>query len=139
MKSYIISHLSDSMLKPFNVVDFQLFLNPFFNFLLLFVPCFAHIFSATKKWLVQSLWSHTLSMDFTLRSSHWQWNQINYWKQKEFPRIIASGQFIHSAIVPFLHLTLLRFCHILYYLVPYFHTSGIRLVKLIGSKFYIKV
>ena len=29
MKSYIISHLSDNMLKLLTVVDFQLFLDPF--------------------------------------------------------------------------------------------------------------
>ena len=29
MKSYIISHLSDNMLKLLYVVDFQLFLDPF--------------------------------------------------------------------------------------------------------------
>ena len=29
MKSYIISHLSDSMLRLLNEVDFQLFLDPF--------------------------------------------------------------------------------------------------------------
>lgn len=140
MKSYIISHLSDSMLKLLNVVDFQLFLDPFsFFFFCCYLLIGNNIFSYQEIYFVQSIWSHTLHGFYSDPHIACEIRSIT-WNKRNSQELLPVAVFRYSGNCSSSSSNTTSILSHIMLLGPLLkHKWCIQLVKLIGFTFYVKL